>query len=91
MTTTQRVIREADIVAARLRVAAAEAAGEQCDFKDAILASADLTPSMIHEWVGALVHVNWCACAERPTTPAEIVCPACGLPPYWKSIEEATA
>ena len=77
-----RTITEADIISARERVAAAEAAGEQQDFEDALLASPDLPPSMVREWLDATVNVRWCACNHEDTTP-HIACPTCGLPPYW--------
>lgn len=84
--TTQRIITEADIITARQRVAAAEAAGQQQDFEDALLASPDLKPSMVREWLDAVPHVNWCACKRQDTAPL-IACPDCGLPPYWTEIE----
>jgi hypothetical protein len=77
-----RTITEADIIAARQRVAAAEAAHEQQDFEDALLASADLTPDMVRKWLDAVPEVHWCACDTGDTTP-QIVCPSCGLPPFW--------
>ena len=77
----ERVITEAEIIVARARVAAAEAANEQQNFEDALLASADLTPEMIREWLNASVNVHWCAC-EKGDHP-RIVCAECGLPPYW--------
>lgn len=80
-----RIITEADIIAARQRVAAAEAANQQQDFADALLASPDLTPEMVRTWLDAEVYVHWCACEDGDTTP-RIVCATCGLPPYW--IEE---
>ena len=80
-----RTITEAEIVAARQRVVEAEAKNEQQDFEDALLASPDLTPSMVREWLDANVHVHWCACEHGDHS--RIVCTECGLPPYWKSIE----
>jgi len=82
-----RVITEADIIAARERVAAAEAAHEQQDFEDALLASPDLTPEMVREWLHASVNVHWCACQSEDDTP-QIVCPTCGLPPFWIEREQ---
>lgn len=82
-----KTITETDIIAARQRVAAAEAAGEQQDFSDALLASPDLEPGMIKEWLGAGVRVRWCACEDGDHS--RIVCTECGLPPYWKSVEGA--
>lgn len=78
------IITEQDIIAARQRVAAAEQAGEQQDFADALLASPDLTPGMVREWLDATPRVHWCACVEGDHS--RIVCTECGLPPYWKSV-----
>jgi hypothetical protein len=58
MSSTIRVITEQDIIAARQRVAAAEAANEQQDFADALLASADLEPDMVRQWLDATVNVT---------------------------------
>ena len=77
-----RVITETEIVDARERVAAAEANGEQQDFEDALLASPDLEPDMVRQWLNATVNVRWCACESADDVP-HIACPACGLPPYW--------
>lgn len=84
----QPVITELHIIAARQRVAIAEAAGAQQDFSDALLASPDLTPAMVREWLKARVQVNWCACPTTDDT-AHIVCATCGLPPYWTKKEPA--
>ena len=84
----KRVITEHDIIAARERVAAAEAAGQQQDFADALLASADLTPEMVREWIDATVNVHWCACEGIDGGPARIVCERCGLPPFWTEKEK---
>jgi hypothetical protein len=86
------VITEQDIIEARRRVAAAEAAGEQQDFRDALLASPDLTPVMIREWLDCGVNVRWCACIVAADTP-RIVCETCGLPPFWterKKVEDGS-
>lgn len=83
---SERVITERDIIAARERVAAAVAKGEQQDFEDALLASPDLKPDMVREWLNATPHVHWCACPGLPATPARIACPTCGLPPYWTEV-----
>jgi hypothetical protein len=77
----RRIITEKDIVAARQRVIAAEAAHEQQDFADALLASPDLTPEMVETWLDADVHVHWCACEKGDH--ARVICTECGLPPYW--------
>lgn len=77
----KRVITEADIIAARQRVAAAEAANQQQDFEDALLASPDLEPDMVEHWCDARVYVHWCACKSGDHS--RIVCTECGLPPYW--------
>lgn len=79
-----KTITEHDIIAARQRVAEAERKGEQQDFSDALLASPDLTPAMVKEWLDASPLVHWCACAEGDHS--RIVCTECGLPPYWKSV-----
>lgn len=77
-------ITEKDIIEARQRVVEAERKGEQQDFRDALLASPDLTPQMVREWLGATPHVNWCACEKGDHS--RIVCTECGLPPYWASV-----
>jgi hypothetical protein len=77
----KRVITEADIIAARQRVAMDEAAGRQQDFADALLASEGLQPSHVETWLDATVNVHWCACVD--VKPHEIACSTCGLPPYW--------
>ena len=82
MTTPQRTITEHDIIAARKRVTAADVANELCDFADALLASPDLTPEMIKDWLDATANVQWCACETDDATP-HIVCAQCGLPPFW--------
>ena len=79
----QSTITEQDIIAARQRVAEAERNQEQQDFTDALLASTDLTPEMVKQWLDAGVQVQWCACEQ--TQARAIVCVTCGLPPYWKS------
>lgn len=84
-----RTITETDIIEARKRVAAAEAANQQQDFSDALLASADLTPDMVRKWLDAVPNVRWCACSKGDTTP-EIQCAICGLPPYWTLIEASS-
>lgn len=89
-TATKRTITETDIIAARERVAAAEAKGEQQDWNDALLASPDLTPEMVKDYFNAgetevAVKVHWCACPGVHGTPARIVCETCGLPPFWVS------
>jgi hypothetical protein len=84
-----KTITETDIIEARQRVAAAEAAGEQQDFNDALLASPDLTPAMVKEWLDAVPHVRWCACEAGDHS--RIVCTECGLPPYWRSIPQPDA
>lgn len=86
---SERIITEHDIIAARQRVVEAERKGEQQDFDDALLASPDLTPEMVREWLDARVHVHWCACEKGDHS--RIVCTECGLPPYWKSKEAADA
>lgn len=86
MTTLEKVITETDIIAARQRVAVAEAANQQQDFRDALLASPDLTPDMVHQWLDARVHVHWCACEHG--NHARIVCTECGLPPYWATKDQ---
>lgn len=78
---SDKIITEVDIIAARQRVAAAEAKGEQQDFTDALLASPDLTPEMVKHWLDATPHVSWCACPQGDHS--RIVCTECGLPPYW--------
>lgn len=78
-----KTITEKDIIEARRRVAEAERKGEQQDFNDTLLASPDLTPAMVKEWLDANVHVHWCACIKQGERPVVIVCPTCGLPPYW--------
>ena len=83
-----KTITEQDIIAARQRVAAAETAGEQQDFADALLASPDLTPDMVRHWLDAQVNVHWCACPMTDDTP-RIACPTCGLPPFWTTRQEA--
>jgi hypothetical protein len=85
-----QTITEQDIIEARQRVAEAERKGDQQDFRDALLASPDLTPDMVKEWLDARVSVHWCACKTDDLTP-RIVCEVCGLPPFWteKPIEEA--
>lgn len=80
---SKRVITEKDIIEARQRIAQAEAAGEQQDFTDALLAAPDLTPDMVRFWLDAEVNVHWCACVAVAGTPARIVCETCGLPPLW--------
>lgn len=80
---TQRTITEQDIIAARQRVAAAEAAQAQQDFADALLASPDLTPEMVRTWLDARVSVHWCACTKEGDDTPRIVCETCGLPPFW--------
>ena len=80
---TQRTITEQDIVAARQRVTMALAAGQQCDFEDALLASPDIEPDMVRAWLDARVAVHWCACEHGDHS--RIVCTECGLPPYWKT------
>ena len=82
-----KTITETDIIAARQRVVAAEQAGQQQDFADALLASPDLTPAMVKEWLDAVPHVNWCACEKGDHS--LIVCPSCGLPPYWAAKKES--
>lgn len=77
-----RTITETDIIDARERVAAAEGKGEQQDFEDALLASPDLRPSQVREWLNATINVRWCACKHEDTAPV-IACAVCGLPPYW--------
>jgi hypothetical protein len=77
-----RIITEQDIIEARQRVQAAEQAGQQQDFADALLASPDITPEMLKEWLDADVSVHWCACPGEDDTP-RIVCEVCGLPPFW--------
>lgn len=84
---TKRIITEADIIAARQRVAAAEAAHEQMHFEDALLCSADLTPAMVRQWLDAVPQVRWCACPGVDGGPARIVCETCGLPPYWTEVK----
>lgn len=84
-----KTITETDIIAARQRVAEAERKGEQQDFNDALLASPDLTPAMVKEWLDAIPHVNWCACVEGDHS--LIVCPTCDLPPYWAAKKEEAA
>lgn len=79
----RKVITEADIIAARQRIAAAEAKNEQQDFTDALLASPDLEPDMVRTWLDASVKVKWCACEQGDHS--RIVCTECGLPPYWRS------
>lgn len=84
-----RTITEADIIGARERVAAAEAAGQQQDWNDALLASPDLTVEMVKEWAngdGVTLQVHWCACAAQHGKRALIKCETCGLPPFWRSI-----
>lgn len=78
-----RTITEQDIIEARQRVAEAERKGEQQDFRDALLASPDLTPEMVREWLDAVPQVRWCACEKGDH--ARIVCTECGLPPYWRT------
>lgn len=80
----ERIVTEADIIAARGRVAVAEEKGEQQDFSDALLSSPDLTPEMVKEWLDAIPRVCWCACEGGDHS--LIVCPSCGLPPYWRSV-----
>lgn len=87
--TTQRIITEQDIIAARRRVAAAIAAHEQMDFEDALLGSAGLTPDMVREWLNAIPHVHWCACKWRGNDP--IACETCGLPLYWFDEQDEAA
>lgn len=89
MSNTIRVITEQDIITARQRVAAAEAAGQQQGFEDALLASADLTPDMVRHWIDCIVKVRWCACEAGDHS--RIVCTECGLPPYWQLTDEARA
>lgn len=89
MTTTARTITETDIIEARQRVAAAEQAGEQQDWNDALLASPDLEPSMVQEYFNSAdvtLKVHWCACKEQHGRRASIVCETCNLPPFWRSI-----
>lgn len=78
------IITEQDIVEARQRVAEAERKGELQDFRDALLASPDLTPQMVVEWLDATPRVHWCACEKGDHS--RIVCVECGLPPYWASV-----
>ena len=86
---SKRIITEADIIAARQRVAAAEAAGERQVFADALLASPNLTPEMVRTWLDADVYVHWCDCDDGDNTP-RIVCQTCGLPPYWIEVRGST-
>jgi hypothetical protein len=79
--TTKRIIQAADIVAARERIKADEAAGRQHHFEDALLGLPGVTPAMVREWLDAEPRVHWCACED--TDQSLIVCPQCGLPPYW--------
>jgi hypothetical protein len=81
-----QAITERDIIEARQRVAAAERKGEQQDFRDALLASPDLTPAMVKEWLDCRVNVHWCACKIDDPTP-RIVCEVCGLPPFWTTAD----
>lgn len=85
----ERIVTEIDIIDARERIEAADAAHEQQDFEDALLASPDLTPEMVRLWLNATLNVRWCACKAEDTTP-RIVCETCGLPPFWtkKGTEE---
>lgn len=85
----KRVITEADIIAARQRVAAADAKGEQISFEDGLLASPDLRPQHIREWLEADVKVHWCTCKEMEgISPPPIICETCGRPPLWVTIKK---
>lgn len=84
-----RIITETDIIEARERAAAAEAAQQQQDWNDALLASPDLTVEMVKEYLPGddiTVKVHWCAYPDQHGKRASIVCPTCKLPPFWKSI-----
>lgn len=61
-----------------------EAANRQQDFADALLASADLKPEHVETWLDATVNVRWCACGSGDHS--LIVCPSCGLPPFWATV-----